>query len=216
MKVPTAESKAVSSLNAVIDLSHYQGAVDLNPASGDGILGVIHKATQGTHYADPLYIANRANAAAASLLWGAYHFGVGGDGVGQADHFLNVVGIDANTLVVLDLEANPQGPSMTLEEARAFVTHVYDKTGRWPGLYAGHYLKELLGTNNDPVLAKCWFWLSQYGPTPVVPVNWQTWTLWQYTDGGQGLPPHTVAGIGRCDRSKFNGSESELRNLWLS
>ena len=29
-----------------------------------------------------------------------------------------------------DFEANPQGPSMTLEEARAFVTHIHDMTGR--------------------------------------------------------------------------------------
>ncbi len=190
--------------------------MDLEPAAAEGILGVIHKATQGTHYADPLYETNKASAAAAGLLWGAYHFGVGGDGVGQADHFLGVVGTDRDTLVVLDLEANPQGPSMALEEARAFVTHVQDATGRWPGLYAGHYLKELLGTASDPVLANCWFWLSQYGPTPVVPVNWSAWTLWQYTDGGLGPPPHTVAGIGRCDRNKFNGSESQLRDLWAS
>ena len=208
------KAAASSPLNAIIDISHYQGAVDLEPAADHGILGVIHKATQGFHYADPLYETNKARAAAAGLLWGAYHFGIGGDGVGQVDHLLDVIGTDPDTLVVLDLEANPQGPSMALEEARAFVTHVQATTGRWPGLYAGHYLKELLGTGSDPVLANCWLWLSQYGRTPVVPVNWTSWTLWQYTDGGLGPPPHTVAGIGRCDRSKFNGSDTQLRRFW--
>jgi lysozyme len=103
---------------------------------------------------------------------------------------------------------------MTLEEARAFVTHIHEVTGRWPGLYAGYYLKEQLGTRTDPVLANCWFWLAQYGPTAVVPPNWKTWTLWQYTDGGYGPPPHEVEGIGRCDRDTFNGSAADLQQLF--
>ncbi len=115
---------------------------------------------------------------------------------------------------MLDFEANPQGPSMSLEEARAFVTHVFSTVGRWPGLYAGHYLKELLGSHDDRVLAKYWFWLSQYGPTPVVPANWPTLTLWQYSDGGQGPEPHAVDGIGRCDRDMFNGDVEALKKLW--
>ena len=60
---------------------------------------------------------------------------------------------DAQTLLVLDLEASPQGPKMNLEEARAFVTHVRDVTGRWPGLYSGHCIKDPLGTSLGPVLA---------------------------------------------------------------
>jgi lysozyme len=132
----------------------------------------------------------------------------------QADHFLNVAQPDASTLLVLDFEANPAGPSMSLEEARAFVTHVQSVTGKSPGFYSGHYVKDLLGTQSDPVLASCWFWLSQYGPTAVVPVNWPTWTLWQYTDGANGPDPHDVDGIGYCDRDTFNGDLARLRALW--
>jgi lysozyme len=204
----------MAALNAVVDLSHHNGDVDLNRAKNDGIVGVIHKATQGTAYADPVYTVNRAKAEAAGLYWGAYHFGVGGDGVSQADHFLTVVQPQRSTLLVLDFEANPQGPSMTLEEARAFVTHIFEQAGRWPGFYSGHYIKELLGTQVDPVLSKCWLWLSQYGPTPVVPANWPTWTFWQYTDGGIGPGPHAVDGIGRCDRDFFSGEMAALQQLW--
>jgi GH25 family lysozyme M1 (1,4-beta-N-acetylmuramidase) len=158
--------------------------VDLATAKTEGGLrNVIHRATQGLTYTDPLYTANRAKADEAGLL-------------------------------VLDFEANPQGPSMTLEEARAFVTHIQEATGRWPGLCGGHYLKALLGTNADAVLANCWFWLSQYGPTAVVPPNWKTWTMWQYTDGGMGPTPHEIVGIGRCDRDLFNGTATALRKLW--
>ncbi len=201
-------------LNVVIDISHHDGNVNLAKAKEDGILGVIQKATQGQTFKDPTYQRNRQKAKDASLLWGAYHFGTGSDGLKQAQHFLDTVGNNPGTLLALDFEPNPTGPSMDLEEARAFVTHINGETGRFPGFYSGHYIKQLLGTSTDPILAECWFWLAQYGPTPVVPRNWKTWTMWQYTDGALGPKPHTVKGIGRCDRDKFNGSKAQLRKLW--
>ena len=201
-------------LNAVVDISHHNGNVDLQAAKGDGIIGVIHKATQGSTGVDAMYQTNRAKAAAAGLLWGAYHFGTGSDGAAQAQHFLSVVGTADETLLVLDFEQNPGGSSMSLVQARAFVTAVNQATGRFPGFYSGSYIKQLLGNNKDPVLAQCWLWLPQYGPTPVVPPNWPTWTMWQYTDGTSGPQPHVVAGIGNCDRDKFNGTEDQLRALW--
>jgi lysozyme len=201
-------------LNVIIDISHHNGNVNLDKAKADGILGVIQKATQGQAGVDPTYKTNRTKATNAGLLWGAYHFATGSEGVKQAQNFLNVVGNPDKTLLVLDFEPNPTGPSMSLDEARAFVTHVRQETGRFPGLYSGHFIKQLLGVHKDPVLAECWFWLAQYGPTPVVPPNWDTWTMWQYTDGATGPPPHKVSGIGRCDRDKFNGSETQLNKLW--
>src|SRR5215470_2154876 len=179
-------------INVVVDLSHHNGDVDLAAAAGGGIRGVLHKASQGIGYQDPLFVGNRDKALDAGLHWGAYHFGTGGDGVAQAEHFLEVVQPGPDVLLALDLEPNPLGPSMTLAQARAFVTHVEAMTGRWPGLYSGHYVKELLGGRVDPVLGQCWFWLAQYGPIPVVPPTWKYWTLWQYTDGGMGPEPHAV------------------------
>jgi lysozyme len=200
--------------NAIVDISHFNQNPNFGQAKNDGIMGVIHKATQGTGYTDPTYVTHRQQALAAGLLWGAYHFGTGADGVEQADFFLQKVQPGPGVLLVLDLEANPQGPSMTLEESRAFVTHIQSTTGRWPGLYAGAYLKELLGANKDPILGNCWFWLSQYGPTAVVPPNWKSWTMWQYTDGAAGLPPYSVQGLGTCDRDKFSGTADDLRQFW--
>jgi GH25 family lysozyme M1 (1,4-beta-N-acetylmuramidase) len=204
----------VPSSNVVIDISHFNANVDLQLARQSGIRAIIHKATQGVFHFDPTYATHRTLAQNAGMLWGAYHFGVGGDGIEQADYFLNAVNRDERTLLALDFEANPQGPSMNIEEARAFVLRVKSQTGRHPGLYGGHYLKTLLGAKIDPVLADCWFWLSQYGSRPLVPVNWKTWTLWQYTDGAMGPTPHETPGIGRCDRSFFNGSEAELQIIW--
>lgn len=206
------ESSEVS--NVIVDLSHHNGEPDLARAKADGILGVIHKATQGFRFVDPMYARNRQKAQQIGLLWGAYHFGVGGDGVVQADHFIDTVNPGPQDILVLDFEPNPQGSNMSLDEAKEFVAHIYTRIDRWPGLYSGHYIKELLGNSIDETLGNCWFWLAQYGPTAIVPVNWSTWTVWQYTDGAMGPEPHTVDGIGRCDRDKFNGDLDELKTFW--
>jgi lysozyme len=100
---------------------------------------------------------------------------------------------------------------MDLEEARAFVIHINEERRRFPGFYSGHYIKQLLGTSTDPIWAECWFWLAQYGPTPVVPRNWKTWTMWQYTDGALGPKPHMESGgviETNSTAAKVVGSES--------
>jgi lysozyme len=202
-------------LNAIVDVSHLNGNPDFVAMKDAGVIGVIHKATQGVSYSDPTYGTHKDAALAAGLLWGAYHFSTGDDGVAQADYFLSTVGDATNTVLVLDFEANPTGPSMSLEEARAFVTHVNGTVGRYPGLYAGHYLKEMIGSGTDSVLASCWFWLSQYGPTAVVPANWDQWTMWQYTDGAANAPPQNpISDVWHGDRNTFNGDEQALRAFW--
>jgi lysozyme len=201
-------------VNAIADISHHNGKVRLDKAKADGLIGIIQKATQGEAYVDKTLSPNRKAALDNGLLFGAYHFGTGANGVSQAKHFLDTLQPDKKTVIVLDFEDNPTGPSMTLEEARAFVTHIENETGRWPGFYSGHTIKKALGTTVDPVLKKCWFWLAQYGPTAVVPPCWSDWTLWQYTDGGVGPEPHSVDGIGNCDRNKFNGDEAKLKAWW--
>lgn len=201
-------------VNVVIDISHHNGKVNLKKASDSGTIGVIQKATQGEAYVDKTLKPNRKAALDVGLLFGAYHFGTGANGVSQAKHFLDTVQPDKKTAVVLDFEDNHAGTSMTLEEARAFATHIHAELGRWPGFYSGHTIKKALGTAVDPVLKNCWLWLAQFGPTPVVPPCWPTWTLWQYTDGGVGPEPHSVPGVGDCDRDKFNGDEAKLKAWW--
>jgi lysozyme len=206
----------MTTTNAVVDLSHFNAVSSFETVKADGIVGVIHKATQGTSMVDSKYHTRRAEALAAGLWWGAYHFGVGGeDGAAQARYFLSVVQPGPTDLLALDLEQNPSGASMSLAEAEEFVKYVEAETGRWPGLYGGSYIKELLGNNKETPLAFCWFWLSEYGPVPKeLPAAWKTWTMWQYTDGQAGPPPHSVSGIGNCDRDLFNGPMEGLQKLW--
>lgn len=201
-------------LNAVVDLSHHNANVDFNAAKQDGIVGIIHKATQGLTYTDPTYADRKKQAIETGLMWGAYHFGTGGDAITQANHFLDVVQPGPNDLLVLDFEENRQGSTMTLKEAEDFVSYIHEKTGHWPGFYSGKDIKEALGNRTDTLLTNCWFWLAQYGPRAKVPPAWETWTMWQYTDGNFGPEPHEVNGIGKCDRDKFNGDLAALKKLW--
>jgi lysozyme len=213
-----SKGAAAAPINVVIDLSHHQEVVDFDQIRGAGVIGVIHKATQGLTYVDKKYAERRDQALSKGLLWGAYHFGIGGDGSDQADFFLNSVNPDSKTLLVLDYEPNVTGPTMTLNQAREFVEHVKEIVGRIPGLYSGHLIKEqLAGTNTpDPILSECFLWIAQYnGPRPLnIPPTFRTWTFWQYTDGVHGDEPHTVPGVGQCDRNKFNGTLAQLRKLW--
>ncbi|HEY6119299.1 MAG TPA: glycoside hydrolase family 25 protein [Pyrinomonadaceae bacterium] len=202
-------------INVVVDISHHNGNPDLAKAADAGIVGVIHKATEGQTMVDDKYIQNRESAIAAGLLWGAYHFGTSGDGSSQADHFLDTVEPDEQTLLVLDYESNGNS-TMTLAQARAFVLRINEVTGRFPGLYSGLLIKRKLGNQpRDLILSKCFLWIAQYGPAPTkIPPTWARWTLWQYTDGVAGPQPHSVEGIGLCDRDRFNGRMKGLLRLW--
>jgi lysozyme len=202
-------------LNVVVDLSHHNTVTDFQAARDAGILGVIHKATEGTTFVDALYHQHRSQAQTAGLLWGAYHFGVKGDPQGQADHFLDTVNPGPSDLLVLDFEPNSREGTMKLAEAEQFVSRIQGQTGRFPGLYSGQsFLLSQIG-NKTTLLTNCFLWIARYASAlPVVPRGFNTFMLWQYTDGNAGLQPHQVPGIGRCDRDKFNGDEAGLRRLW--
>lgn len=205
----------MATTNAVIDISHHNGSrLNFEKAKEDGVIGVIQKASQGEGYVDPTYKTHKKGVQDAGLLFGAYHFGTGSNGVSQAVHFLETVGDPKDTVLVLDYEDNPVGGSMSLEEARSFVTHIFQKVGRYPVFYSGHTIKRALGSTVDPILKNCPLWLAQYGPTAVVPACWDDYTMWQYTDGGVGPEPHSVAGVGHCDRNYFNGTEAKLKSWW--
>lgn len=202
----------------IIDLSHHN-EVDYFPrARWGGIMGIIHKATQGKRFKDPKYSERKQAALRRGHLWGAYHFGIGGSGVDQAKHFLDIVNPTTEDLLVLDFEPNPGGPSMSIFEAEEFVLYIEEQMGRYPGLYTGNIKisSEYMRQGLFSTLSKCWLWLAHWSRFPKVPEAWGDYTLWQHTDGTVGIDVRPVDGIGYCDRSKFQGSLSDLYKLWYS
>lgn len=196
--------------NVVIDLSHWNVNVNFGLVKNNGIIAVIHKATQGIKYVDPRYSTRRTAAEKYGLLWGAYHFGTNSNGVLQANHFLNTVGNTSKTLFVLDVEYNKNN-TMTQNQVKDFIKTVQYKTKNTLMIYGSY---NTLINYSSPFLIKIPLWIAFYNWPPKVPSGWDKWFLWQYTDGKKGLLPHRVNGIGSCDRDIFNGSVDELKLFW--
>src|SRR5215471_6622681 len=233
---PAPPSRAPRGLDAVIDLSAHTTVSDFRQVRASNILAVIHKASEGDFYADPMCAARRSQAEAAGLLWGTYHFGKGDSpGEQQAAFFLDSSRPIQGTLLALDLEANEGDPSnsMTLEQAEAFVQAVASVTGRLPLVYAhptwgnGDPLPSGLSfgarITPDSILARCGLWVADYHDSPEIPFAWAAtgWRLWQYAGDENARHPtynqtSTVQGVSHCDRNLFNGDAATLREFWGS
>jgi lysozyme len=234
--VPDARSTA--GLDAVIDMSHGVMVEDFAQVRRSSILGVIHKVSEGGDWFDPSYARNRQQAEAAGLLWGAYHFGTRQhSGVQQAKVFLSAAQPGPKTLLALDLEPNDPNPrnTMTVAQAEAFVSTVYQSIGRMPLVYThptwangGRYGR--VGQRiSQPImpgslLARCDLWLADYREEPQLPYAWSDrgWRLWQYMaderveNAAYGTVSRAVPGIDHCDRNLFAGDATQLFRFWGS
>ena len=153
------------------------------------------KATEGTGYVDPDFRA-RWNELGQKVANGqmklrvAYHFMSPGDGVGQAKHFLQSLGINgplqAGTRLALDWEASALNDPGALRDAANYIHQV---TGIWPLIYtsASQVPRATQAVPNAPLWVAKW---SSNIPTNVPFV--------QYSDG----PGY--------DHDVFNGDEAAL------
>jgi GH25 family lysozyme M1 (1,4-beta-N-acetylmuramidase) len=196
----------------------YHGDVvqDFHRVKAAGVIGIIHKATQGTGNTDSAYAGRRQMALDAGLLWGAYHFNDGEPVAAQVQHFLDAAKPDANTLMCLDFEDN-RASNMTLDQAKDFLSRLKGAGIARPVIYSGNRAKDLLGEHVDAELGSYRLWLAQYGPHAVVQPSWKTYWLWQFTGDGIGQPPHTIDGIAThgIDINTYNGDPAELAGDWV-
>src|SRR5262245_60705264 len=99
----------------VIDLSHWNEVDDWDEVLADGIIAVIHKATEGSSYVDDTYHERKDAARQAGLLWGAYHFLRPGNMEQQAEHFCSTCGD-------IDLyAADHEDPGVSLSDLKEFL-----------------------------------------------------------------------------------------------
>lgn len=201
----------------VVDLSHWDPAHDYGAVKRDGIVGVIYKATEGTGYTDPTYVAQQHAAKAAGLKWGAYHFATAADVAGQIAIFLRYACPDPDELFCLDWEDYGDN-TMSLQNVKTWIGEVEQALKR-PGecvLYSGNTAKEALGDKVDTFLGSRRLWLCQYGSTPKWQKSWKKYWLWQYTDGQVGPTPHSVDGIGNCDINSYDFESERLIAEWAT
>jgi GH25 family lysozyme M1 (1,4-beta-N-acetylmuramidase) len=198
----------------VIDISHHNPVHSWADVAAAGILGVIHKATEGTSFVDHTYHERWPMAWGKGLLWGAYHFATASPVAEQVDHFLGNTGIHERLLYALDWEDYGSN-TMSPEQAREFMERVDLATGRPCVLYSGNTVKEALGSRVDSFFGAHRLWLAQYGSNPTPQASWDDWWLWQYSDGQAGPGPHGCPGIsGYVDTNSFDGSDAELAAEW--
>jgi lysozyme len=197
--------------DVVFDISHYENvSQDFVITAKAGMTAVILKATQGTGFIDPTFLPRAAEARAAGLLVGAYHFLDGSNPAEQAAHFLTVaVSEGMVNWLALDWEPYPASQASVMQAATAAAS-VQAATGTWPVLYT---IRSMLSVANK-TLSRCPLWLAEYGTRPICPPGFTRWQLWQHTDGQVGSAVVPVPGIGLCDRSKFAGTLDQLRGWW--
>lgn len=191
----------------VIDLSHYNAIqTDLHDAKASGVIGCIHKATEGLSPLDAKCAARHYLAKQAGMLWGLYHFMRPVSVPAQLDYFLKSIEnvSDQNTLLALDFEVE----GVSVDDALWFLDNLAVRTGRAPTLYSGHTLKEAL-SNPYHAIHKYRLWLADYTPPATLPVGYSKYFLWQYTDSA--AIPGLATGV---DASTYDGTDEQLAAEW--
>jgi len=201
---------------AGIDVSYYQENVDWAAVAASGIRYAFLKATEGAASVDRAFAKNRAKAAQAGLLRGAYHFfSPASSAQAQASLFLRTVGkLEPGDLPpVLDLEAPDHWAGTAHPERIGMITEWLDAVETALSVTPIVYLSPAFAAeilNNDPALVRHPVWLAHYTEAvgPRVPKPWVSWTFWQHTHGGH------IPGIATpVDLNWYNGSLEDLHSI---
>ena len=195
---------------AVVDLSHWDEVDSFEDAKDDGVVGIIHKATESNNYFDPTYDQRKKAALAAGLLWGAYHFLRPDNMQDQAQYFVGKVEKNFDLYA-----ADHEDEGISLDDLKSFLRELKRLTGKSPIIYSGHLLKQQLGDRRDFELSQYRLWLAQYtSGTPSWPVaTFPQWWLWQYTEHGEcnGISGDSEDNL---DLNRYTGSKQQLVDEW--
>lgn len=192
----------------VIDLSHHNPTPNWPQVKAGGVIGIIHKATEGTSFVDKDYASRKAGALAAGLSWSSYHFLKHGSVAQQMQHYVNTAGAAPGDRLVVDYEDT----ATTLTDLEDAVEWLFDNTECEVTVYGSNHLVDSVRGKTSPLLERTSLWQARYSSNqPAVPTNiWPTWSLWQFTDSA------TVQGISApVDANKWNGDLAKLPG-WFS
>lgn len=186
-----------------IDVSNHQGNIIWKDIDQSLVNFVFIKATEGTTFTDKSFSKNWQESQEAGFLRGAYHyFTITSDGKKQAEHFINTVPKEKNSLPpVIDIEDVGDNQAKLIIELREYADIVEKHYGVKPIFYVNKQTYELYIRDNfkDHVI-----WYAVYGSEPPI----DSWTIWQYTDNG------SVSGIkGPVDFNVFKGNKEDIMKL---
>jgi len=207
-----------------LDVSTYQDSpyttqrIDFNKAVAAGAKFVIIRSSWST-VVDDDFATSYANAKAAGLIRGAYHFyDYRYPAQQQADFFCNLMANDpAEMPLAVDLEYygpyGPLPPAAALQSAlKTFFDVIEQKTGKKGILYTNpSTIAYNLGTIPNWML-QLPLWVAHYiNASDPTFKPWAKWSIWQYTSKGDGV----LYGMesANVDMDYFNGDENELRQF---
>jgi len=153
----------------LLDLSNNNPSVSFDAVKHGGAFGVLLKVSESTTFADPTWRERSAQARAAGLHVGGYHFARprAGTALPEAHYFTSLLGtVERRDLhPALDLETNDGGllPVQLLEWVRDFQRAVHDKTGVRCLLYSYRAYIEGQAWARRPGTG-AGLWLADYGP----------------------------------------------------
>lgn len=201
-----------------VDVSHYQGTIDMEKLEQQGISFIFIKATEGSEGVDERFAINWENASETQMLMGAYHFfSFDSGGEQQAHHFIDTVGDLRGRLVPVvdvefygDKEKNPPAAEEVIEELTAYLTVLEKEYQVVPIIYTTRkvYRKYIRDS-----FKKYPLWLRNvYYPVTIDAGN--RWSFWQYSDtecleGYKGDEKY-------IDMNVFQASKEELQEMLIS
>ncbi len=190
-----------------VDVSHWEGIIDWREAS-HWVPFAYFKCTDGQSMYDNTFVINKAGCRAAGIPFAPYlYWQPTHDPEEQAIYFVSKVG-DHTGRYIVDVEETSSMVSDLGARLYPCLKKIEQLTGRKPAIYTS------AGFWNGSVFPKP-TWAHEYEllvahytneHAPLLPIGWDHWTIWQYTDHYY-FPGCTCA----ADGDWFNGSLSQMR-----
>lgn len=186
-----------------IDIASYQTGIDLATVPLDF---AIVKATQGTGYTNPDYSRAISQVLGAGRLGGAYHYVSGGNAVGEADHFVDVVGGNVGKIVLaIDWEQGDNAAWGNVAYLDAVVNRVVERTGVKPLIYCSQSV--VASVQGVASARDCGLWVAQYADMNPTGYQERPWNEGAYACA---IRQYSSAGrldgwAGNLDLDKFYG-----------
>ena len=214
----TSDSEAVrvcaaGTMTSGIDVTHHDGAIDWTSTASSSVKFAYVRVSDGASDPDARFAENWAGAADAGLLRGAYQmFRPSQDPTAQAQAFLAA------------LEPDPLGqhdlpPAVMLANDGATTAKLASNLATWISLVEAATKRHVLiktnafvGSPLGDTFEEHPLWVMNYTKKcPSLPVGWDDWSFWQYTDSGSinGTPA-------LVNSSRFNGSVQNLKDFVAS
>lgn len=198
-----------------VDISHYQGKVDMEKLYHQGFAFIYIKATEGSKSVDNQFYRNWEKALESSLYAGAYHFfSFDSKGTAQAQHYMETVGnLDGRLAPVVDIEyygnkeKNPPKKEDVVKELQEYLSVLEAVYHKKPIIYTTQKVYDKYIKEN---FAEYPLWLRNVY-YPIFLETGGKWDFWQYSDtmqleGYDGIEKN-------IDVDVFHGSKKQLEEF---